>query len=163
MKASVRFLIVLAVASCAILPLAAAPAAGSAPKAGTPVDFSVTIADLHRAAESGDDKFIPGDRALVIDGEIGAVTARVDTDDRFTAEVELIGGAWRGEDGVDLYRAYAIFDGTRFRDLFSRRSQSRLITGDKILVLCKYLGIGIDYDEKTPVAVLEAIDLRKVD
>jgi hypothetical protein len=127
-----------------------------------PVAFAVTLADLNRAAASGDDRAIPGGRALVIDAEIGSITLRVDTDDRFTAEVELIGGAWRGEESVELYRAYALFDGLRYRDLFSRRSATRLQAGDRILVLGRYLGIGVDYDEATPVAVIEGSELRRL-
>lgn len=163
MRQTIPAFFVLAMALGNVFPLVAAPKPSAPAGQERLVDFSVTIAELNRAAASGDDKFIPKDRALIIDGEIGSVTARVDTDERFTAEVELIGGAWRGEEGVDLYRAYAIFDGPRFRDLFSRRSQTRLGAGTKILVLCKYLGIGVDYDEKTPVAVLEAIDVRRID
>lgn len=127
-----------------------------------PVAFAVTLADLNRAAASGDDRAIPGGKALVIDAEIGSITLRVDTDDRFTAEVELIGGAWRGEESVELYRAYALFDGLRYRDLFSRRSGTRLQAGDRILVLGRYLGIGVDYDEATPVAVIEGSELRRL-
>jgi hypothetical protein len=130
--------------------------------ADQPVAFAVTLADLHRAAASGDDRAVPGGKALVIDAEIGSITLRVDTDERFTAEVELIGGAWRGEEEIELYRAYALFDGLRYRELFSRRSATRLQAGDRILVLGRYLGIGIDYDEATPVAVIEAAALRKL-
>ena len=127
-----------------------------------PVDFSITLADLHRAAESGDDRNIPSDRALAIDAEVGSVTVRADTEEQFTAEVELIGGSWLGERKVELYRAYALFDGTRYRDLFSRRSSTRIQAGDRILILAKYLGIGVDYDEKTPIAVVEGAALRKL-
>ncbi len=130
--------------------------------ADQPVAFSVTLADLSRAAASGDDRAIPSGKALLIDAEIGAITLRVDTDERFTVEVELIGGAWRGEDEVELYRAYALFDGLRYREMFSRRSETRLQTGDHILVLGRYLGIGMDYDEATPVAVIEAAALRRL-
>jgi hypothetical protein len=127
-----------------------------------PVAFAVTLADLNRAAASGDDRAIPGGKALVIDAEIGSITLRFDTDERFTAEVELLGGAWRGEESVELYRAYALFDGLRYRDLFSRRSGTRLQAGDRILVLGRYLGIGVDYDEATPVAVIEGSELRRL-
>ncbi len=127
----------------------------------SPVAFSVTIADLHRAAQSGDDSAIPLDKSLVIDAEIGSITVRADTDDEFIAEVELIGGSWVGEERIDLLRAYAVFESPRFRDDFSRRSATRLLPGDRLLVLCRYLGIGVDYDEKTPVSVLEAFALRR--
>ena len=130
--------------------------------ADEPVAFDITLADLHRAAASGDDRNIPADRALAIDAEVGSVTVRADTDDTFTAEVELIGGTWLGEKKVELYRAYAVFDGTRYRDLFSRRSAPRVQAGDRILILAKYLGIGVDYDEKTPIAVIEGSALRRM-
>jgi hypothetical protein len=145
----------------AICALAGATYAETA-TADQPVAFAVTLADLNRAAASGDDRAIPGGKALVIDAEIGSITLRVDTDERFTAEVELIGGAWRGEDAVELYRAYALFDGLRYRDLFSRRSATRLQAGDRILVLGRYLGIGMDYDEATPVSVIEGAELRRL-
>jgi hypothetical protein len=139
--------------------------AGSAETAveDQPVAFAVTLADLNRAAQSGDDRGIPGGKALLIDAEIGSITVRADTEERFTAEVELIGGAWRGEDTVELYRAYALFDGLRYRELFSRQSNTRLQAGDHILVLGRYLGIGIDYDEATSVAVMEGTALRKLE
>lgn len=142
--------------------LAGAVHAESAAVTDQQVAFSVTLADLNRAAASGDDRAIPAGKALVIDAEIGSITLRVDTDERFTAEVELIGGSWRGEEEVELYRAYALFDGLRYRELFSRRSADRLQAGDRILVLGRYLGIGIDYDEATPVAVIEAAALRRL-
>lgn len=126
-----------------------------------PVAFNVTIADLHRAAQSGDDRSIPGDRVLVIDAEIGSITNRADAEDTFTAEVELVGGAWHGEERVELFRAYVVFDSPKFRDAFSRRSATRMLPGDRLIVLCRYLGLGVDYDEKTPVAVLEAFDFRR--
>jgi hypothetical protein len=140
----------------------AAFAESAATVAEKPVAFSITLADLNRAAASGDDRAIPAGKALVIDAAIGSITLRVDTDERFTAEVELIGGAWRDEDAVELYRAYALFDGLRYRDLFSRRSATRLQAGDRILVLGRYLGIGMDYDEATPVAVIEGAELRRL-
>jgi hypothetical protein len=136
----------------------------AAPKVSenSPVAFKTTLADLDRAAQSGDDRTIPGDRLLIIDAQIGSITNRADTDAAFTAEVELIGGAWKGEDRVDLYRAYAIFDAPKYRESFSRRSATRLLAGDRILLLCRFVGIGVDYDEKTPVSVLEALDLRRI-
>ncbi len=163
MKRNVR-LPILSVACWILFWNGSAFAAGNAPSAvseNSPVSFKTTIADLHRAAQSGDDSRIPQDRLLLIDAEIGSITNRADTDEAFTAEVELIGGAWNGEDRIDLYRAYAIFDSPKFRDAFSRRSAGRLLAGDRIIVLCRYVGIGVDYDETTPVAVLEAFDLRR--
>lgn len=154
MKSIVSAIIVLAALTCTVT--------AETKVEDQPVAFAVTLADLNRAAASGDDRAIPGGKALVIDAEIGSITLRVDTDDRFTAEVELIGGAWRGEESVELYRAYALFDGLRYRDLFSRRSGTRLQAGDRILVLGRYLGIGVDYDEATPVAVIEGSELRRL-
>ena len=139
----------------------AADGAVPAYSANAPVAFGITIGDLHRAAESGDDGAVPADRPLIIDAEIGSVSILADTDDEFAAEVELVGGLWHGEDEVELYRAYAIFEHPRFREFFSRRSATRLLPGDRILVLCRFLGIGVDYDEETPIAVVEAAELRR--
>jgi len=161
MKRHVSVLAMAIVLSVSALPSFAADKAAPSVTERSPLAFGVTIADLHRAAESGDDRRIPDDRLLVIDAEIGSITARADSESEFIAEVELIGGAWIGEDRVDLYRAYAVFDSPRFRDDFSRRSASRLLPGDRIIVLCKYLGLGVDYDDITPIAVLEAFDLRR--
>lgn len=127
-----------------------------------PVAFGIRLVDLHKAAESGDDRAIPGGKALVIDAEIGSITVRAEEDDRFIAEVELIGGAWQGEESVELYRAYALFDGLPYKNLFSRRSPERLQPGDRVLILARYLGLGVDYDEKTPVAVIEGKELRRI-
>lgn len=161
MKRPATALGVAAVIGAAASVLFAAEKAAPAPTANAPVAFAVTIAELHQGAVTGDDRAIPGDRVLVIDAEIGSITNRLDSEEGFVAEVELVGGRWVGEDAVELYRVYAVFDGVQFRDWFSRRSATRLLPGDKILVLCRYLGIGVDYDEETPVAVLEAFDLRR--
>jgi hypothetical protein len=161
MKRPATALCLAALIAVTAAPLFAAEKEAPAPTANAPVAFAVTIAELHHAAATGDDRSVPGDRALVIDAEIGSITNRLDSDEGFVAEVELVGGRWVGEDAVELYRAYVVFDGVQFRDWFSRRSASRLLPGDKILVLCRYLGIGVDYDEETPVAVLEAFDLRR--
>ncbi len=143
------------------VPIFAANQAAPSVSEKGPVAFKVTISDLHRAAQSGDDRSIPGDRVLVIDAEIGSITNRADADDKFTAEVELVGGAWNGEERVDLFRAYAVFDSPKFREAFSRRSATRMLPGDRIIVLCRYLGLGVDYDETTAIAVLEAFDYRR--
>jgi len=148
-------LIVVSVAS-------AAPAVSEPSIEDAQIAFNISIKDVHLAAQSGDDRTIPSDLALVVDAEIGSITIRTDTDDRFVAEVELLGGSWSGEEEIFLYRAYALFDNTDFRDSFSRRSATRLLPGDKILILCRYLGIGVDYDETSPIAVLEAIGLRRL-
>lgn len=165
MKRHVRFPVSLFAlwALFSAFPAAAAdnPAPAATVSEGGQVSFKTTIAELHRAAQSGDDSGIPLDRLLVIDAEIGSITNRADSDEAFTAEIELVGGAWSGEDRIDLYRAYAIFDSPKFREDFSRRSATRLLAGDRIIVLCRYVGIGVDYDETTPVAVLEAFDLRR--
>jgi hypothetical protein len=126
------------------------------------VAFEVGIADLHRAAQSGDDSAIPADKVLVIDAEIGAVTVAADDADGFIAEVEVIGGAWRNDDEIELYRAYAVFDGPEYREAFSKRSPTRLIPGKRILVIAAYLGIGLDYDGTTPVAIIQALALRRL-
>ena len=126
------------------------------------VAFSVTLSDLHRAAMSGDDSAIPTDRLLVIHGDLGSVAVHADTETEFIAEVELVGGAWLEDSAVELHRAYAVFQDTRFRDAFSRRSPSRLQSGQTVLVLARYLGLGVDYDETTTVAVMEVLDFRPV-
>lgn len=155
----------IAAAAAAVLSALGALRAAAAPAGSAdarPVAFAVTIADLHRAALDGDDRGIPGDKDLVVDAKIGSITIVEETDESFSAEVELIGGSWLGEENVELYRAYALFDGPAFRDLFSRRSSTRLLPGDKVLVLGTYVGIGTDYDDSTPVAVVEAKELRRL-
>jgi len=128
-----------------------------------PLDFSIRLADLHQAAESGDDRAIPGGKSLLIDADIGSITVRADTADQFVAEVELLGGAWRGEDAVSLFRAYAVFEGLDYKESFSPRSPQRLQPGQHLLVLAQYLGLGVDYDETTPIAVVEGLAFRLLD
>jgi len=127
-----------------------------------PLDFSISLMDLHKAAESGDDRTIPGGKSLLIDADIGSITVRADTEDQFLAEVELIGGAWRGEESVSLFRAYAVFEGLAYKENFSPRSPRRLQPGQHILVLARYLGLGVDYDETTPIAVVEGLAFRPI-
>ena len=86
-----------------------------------------------------------------------------DGETEFVAEVERVGGAWSGDADVELHRVYVVFEGIRFRDAFSRRSPGRLQSGKTLLVLGSYLGLGVDYDETTAVAVVEAVDFRPVD
>ncbi len=143
--------------------LAAGIGAQPAARPMLPTDFSITLSDLHRAAASGDDSRIPADRLLVIHGDIGSVTVHEDGETEFVAEVELVGGAWSGDADVELHRVYVVFEGIRFRDAFSRRSPGRLQSGKTLLVLGSYLGLGVDYDETTAVAVVEAVDFRPVD
>ncbi len=125
-----------------------------------PIDFSINIEDLDMAAKSGDDGKIPGDALLVLNAQIGAVTVRADDASSFVAEVELIGGAWHGEADVSLYRAYALFEGLEFKDYFSRRASTPINSGDSVLILGRYLGLGVDYDESTTIAVVEAYEIR---
>ncbi len=130
--------------------------------ADEPLDFSITLRDLHLAALNGDSRDIPGGRTFIIDAEIGSIDVLADDDTGFYAEVELIGGEWRSEKEVELYYAYAAFDGPQFRDSFSRRSETRFQPGDRILVLSRFMGIFIDYDGETPVSVIEALAYRRI-
>lgn len=125
-----------------------------------PVDFAITLGDLDKAAKSADDRNIPGDALLVLNAKIGSVTVGIDEADRFVAQVELLGGAWHGEDTVDLYRAYAIFDGVEFRDFFSKRATDPIKTGDDVILIARYLGIDYDFDETTLIAYVGASAIR---
>lgn len=126
------------------------------------VDFSITMKDLALAAETQDDRAIPINRAIILDGDIGTITVYEDTDTSFVAEVELLNGIWVDEERVDLYRTYILFEGPQFRPLFASRSSQRLKSGQTIIVLATYEGLGVDYDKKTPVTVVRAIDMRKI-
>jgi hypothetical protein len=149
-----------AISVCALALCSALVFGQSARVVSLPLDFDVTLADLHRAAQSGDDREIPSGRWIVLDATVGSVTVRSDTDAEFVAEVELVEGEWIGDDRVELLRAYAVFEGHSFKPYFSRTSPDRLQPGDHILLLSTYLGIGVDYDETTPVAVVEGVSLR---
>jgi hypothetical protein len=134
----------------------------SARAVSLPLDFSITLADLHRAAQNGDDREIPSGRWIVLDATVGSVTVRSDTDSEFIAEVELVDGEWIGDDRVELLRVYAVFQGQPFKPYFSRTSPDRLQPGDHVLLLSTYLGIGVDYDETTPVGVVEGVAVRRM-
>jgi len=124
------------------------------------LDFSINLQDLYRAAQSGDDRFIPKNKSLILDGTVGSIMVRSDTETEFVAELELIGGTWNGDESVELLRAYIVFSGEQFRPFLARKAEGRLLSGDRILVLAQYLGIGVDYDETTAVAVVEGLALR---
>lgn len=157
-----RFFIGLA---CLLLVFGAAQAQtakSSAVKRIYSVDFSITMGDLFLAAKTQDDSFIPVDKAILLDGDIGTITVHQDTDKDFIAEVELLNGTWVGEDQVDLYRTYVIFEGLQFRAWFSSQSQTKLKPGQTVLILASYEGIGEDYDEKTLVPIVKALDIRHI-
>lgn len=126
------------------------------------VDFSITMRDLSMAAKTQDDGAIPADRAIILDGDIGTLTIYEDTDQAFVVELELLNGTWIGDEQVELYRTYVICEGSRFRPFFSPQSRTRLKSGQTILVLGSYEGLGLDYDEKTPVPVVRALDIRLI-
>lgn len=135
----------------------------SAPeKQNSIVDFSIAMKDLALAAETQDDRAIPSNRAIILDGDIGTITVHEDTDTSFVAEVELLNGTWVDEERVDLYRTYILCEGPQFRLFFSSKSPQRLKSGQTIIVLATYEGLSVDYDEKTPVTVVRAIDIRKI-
>ncbi|MCA1951130.1 MAG: hypothetical protein LDL24_11195 [Treponema sp.] len=157
-----RFFIGLA---CLLLVFGAAQAQtakSSAVKRIYSVDFSITMRDLFLAAKTQDDRSIPADKAILLDGDIGTITVHQDTDKNFIAEVELLNGTWVGEDQVDLYRTYVIFEGLQFRSWFSPQSQTKLKPGQTVLILASYEGIGQDYDEKTLVPIVKALDIRHI-
>jgi len=131
-------------------------------KKSVSVDFTSTMRELAQAAKTQNDRDIPTDKALILDGDIGTVTIHEDTDASFVVELELLNGIWVGEEQVELYRTYVICEGTQFRSLFSAQSPSRLKSGQTIIVLASYEGLGIDYDGKTPVTVVKAIDIRRL-
>lgn len=126
------------------------------------VDFSITMRDLFLAAKTQDDRSIPVDTAMLLDGDIGTITVHEDTDKNFIAEVELLNGTWVGEEQVDLYRTYIICEGLRFRSWFSPQSQTRLKPGQTVLILASYEGLGEDYDGKTLVPIVKALALRHI-
>ncbi|MFQ3548069.1 MAG: hypothetical protein SNJ56_06995 [Termitinemataceae bacterium] len=124
------------------------------------VDFSITMKDLYEAAKSEDDRAIPTNRALLLDGDIGSILVHEDTDSGFSAEVEFLNGVWIGEETVLAYRVYLVFEGSQFRPYFSAKSPKRLRIGQTLLVLGIYEGLGVDYDERTIVPVVKALEIR---
>ena len=66
-------------------------------KQSVTVDFSVTMKELALAAQTKDDRAIPTNRALILDGDIGTITVHEDTETSFVAEVELLNGIWVDE------------------------------------------------------------------
>lgn len=126
------------------------------------IDFSITMRDLYLAAKNQDDSAIPVNKALILDGDIGTITVYEDTDMSFVVEFELLNGTWVGQEQVELYRAYMVCEGPEFRSLFSPQSQTRLKSGQTILVVGSYEGLGLDYDEKTLVPVIKVINIRLI-
>jgi len=126
------------------------------------VDFSITMKDLALAAKMLNDGAIPTNSALILDGDIGTITVYEDSDTSFVAEVELLNGIWVNEEQVELYRTYILCEGSQFQPFFSSKSPIRLKGGQTIIVLAVYEGLGVDYDGKTPVPVVKAIDIRKI-
>jgi hypothetical protein len=142
--------------------LQAQTSASSAGKKSVTVDFEITMKDLALAAKTQNDRAIPTNRALILDGDIGTITVHEDSDTSFVAEVELLNGIWVNEEQVELYRTYILCEGPQFRSFFSSKSPVKLKGGQTIIVLATYEGLGVDYDGKTPVSVVKAIDIRKL-
>ncbi|AEJ18403.1 hypothetical protein [Gracilinema caldarium] len=131
-------------------------------KQSVTVDFAVTMRDLAVAAKTQDDRAIPTNRAIILDGDIGTIIVHEDTATSFVAEVELLNGIWVDETQVELYRTYIICEGLQFRSLFDSQSPSRLKSGQTVMVLATYEGLGMDYDGKTPVPVVQALSIRRI-
>ncbi len=125
-----------------------------------PVDFSITLRELQKAVVEEINTQKLQQVYCVLDGDIASIMVRSDTEDQFIAEVELVNGMWKGEDAVEIYRIYVIFDGIHYRQYFSPQAPGHVIAGKTILVLGKYAGVATDYDGSTPVAVVEAKDVR---
>lgn len=126
------------------------------------IDFSITMRDLYLAAKNQDDSAIPVNKALILDGDIGTITVHEDTDRSFVVEFELLNGTWIGQEHVELYRAYMVCEGPEFRSFFSPQSQTRLKSGQTILVVGSYEGLGLDYDGKTLVPIVRVINIRSI-
>ncbi|MEJ5188418.1 hypothetical protein [Treponema sp. J25] len=124
------------------------------------VDFSKTLEDFGRITKTLDDSWVSKSTAYILDGTIGSVIVRNDSETSFLAEVELLGGKWKDEETVELFRAYVLFEDPQFRQYFIAGSSQRLRIGQHILVLVEYQGLGTDYDAVTPIAVLRCRMLR---
>lgn len=124
------------------------------------VDFSKTLEDFHRITKTLDDSWVPKNTAFILDGTIGSVIIRNDSEASFLVEVELLGGKWKNEETVELFRAYVIFEGPQFLPYFTVGSSQRFRNGQPILVLAEYLGLGTDYDAVTPIVVFRCRMVR---
>ncbi|MCX7655560.1 MAG: hypothetical protein N2Z76_03435 [Treponemataceae bacterium] len=124
------------------------------------VDFSKTLEDFSRITKTRDDSWVSKSTAFVLDGTIGSMILRSDSETSFLAEVELLGGKWKDEETVELFRVYILFEGAQFRPYFLAGSPQRLRNGQYLLVLAEYLGLGTDYDAVTPIAVFRCRMVR---
>ncbi len=128
----------------------------------SPIDFSIDLHRLYQAARNNNEKDIPQNRLLLIEGTIGSRDTIIDEEDDFLAELELVGGHWESEEEIVLYRAIVIFDGPEYHPLFNPRGQDRLRNGDKIIVVAEFLGLDDDDFGEGRVPLLLCLAWRKV-
>ncbi|AEJ60330.1 hypothetical protein Spith_0043 [Spirochaeta thermophila DSM 6578] len=127
--------------------------------------FDLTLEELIETLPEGKEE-ISG-FYLVLDGIIGSVKVlHPEEGESFTAQMELVSGAWLSEEEVALYRADVILRGAEFRSRIplSRRDPilpESLIERRRVIVLCRLIDVDSSPDG-TPVPVLLAKAVRVI-
>lgn len=128
------------------------------------VDMNSSLATLFHAASNPAALDEMWDRVFLLDGVAASLMVFVDDGEEFYAEIELVSGAWRGLQEVELHRAYVVLDDPAFSGRVLERaprdpSPELILRNRRLLVAARLLDIHQDADG-TAVPVLLAFDAR---
>lgn len=128
------------------------------------IDLQSSLATLSRAVENPDEWDRLSGRVLLLDGVASSLIVYVDEDDEYYAEIELVGGAWRGVEEVEVFRAWLVIDDPYFSDRLAERAPREpdpnlVVRNDRILVAARIADRFTDEDGNT-VPVLSVYDIR---
>lgn len=136
------------------------------------VDFSITLKDLHTlAAETSSNSQTRSNvnvdefPLLLIDGYIASTVVHQDTEEAFSATIELIDGEWQELDQVNAYRARLVAEGEAFRERIPSRPPSsprndEILAGRRGIALVRLQSFQTDTVSGNPIAVLEILRFR---
>ncbi len=128
------------------------------------VDLQSSLGTINRALTNPEELDRLGQRILVLDGVAASLMVYADSEDEFYAEIELVSGAWRGVEEVEMYRAYLVLDDPIFSGRVLERAPrdpgpDLILRGRRLLVAAELVDVHIDSDG-TPVPVLVAFEVR---
>ncbi|MFW5994867.1 MAG: hypothetical protein ACOCRN_02060 [Spirochaetia bacterium] len=150
------------------------------------VDFSMTLEDLHtlaRERSSGSSASSNGSNGtssdsqartnvnidefplLLIDGYIASTVVHQDSEEAFSATIELVDGEWEGLDEVHAYRARLLAEGDAFRERIPSRPPSspgddEILAGRRGIALARLQEFRTDPVTGNAIAVLETLRFR---
>jgi hypothetical protein len=128
------------------------------------VDMRSSLATLTAALDDPDEWDRLSRQVILLDGVASSLSVYLDEEGEYYAEINLVNGAWRGVDRVEIYKAWIVLDNPTFSGLIAERAPrdpppGLIVRNDRVLVAGRVVDIFVE-DDGSRVPVVLAYDIR---